>query len=439
MGDLKKKEEDSNLIQAPRGTFDILPEEAGRREKLRALFLNLVATHGFELIEPSMIEYSHIFNRSIGQTSDIVSKEMFYVASRDSNDPFKLALRPEFTAGIARAYIQHGLHTLGEPLKLAYFGPVFRHDRPQQARYRQFYQLGVELIGEPDASADAQVVLVFWQLLKKLEIASRTVLEINSLGCRECQGKYLKKLKNYLEEFSSFFDSETKLKVSQNPLRLLDSKDARYQKIIQSAPTPLDYLCDGCKKHFQNLLEYLDEINIKYDLAPTLARGLDYYNRTVFELKIKDSSLEVGGGGRYDYLIETLGGRPTPATGVSLGVDRVLEIIDKKVLETESPKVQLFVVQLGEKAKKRALKLIEDLTILGFITSSALSKESLRAQLKVADRLNARYSLIVGQREVLDGSVIVRDMKSGGQENIEMDDLEKELKSRLKPNNKIRG
>lgn len=426
-------------IQRPRGTKDILPSEFRYWNHLTNLLEHIAACQSFKRIETPLIEQTALFNRTVGETSDIVLKEMFFVSHKEGESEEKegsLALRPEGTAGVVRAYLEEGLSQEPQPLRLYSLGPMFRHNRPQKGRYREFHQFGIETIGEGDASADALTVLVGWQIFNALKLKKEFIVVINSIGCNICRPRYLQKLKNYLKEYLELFDEETKNRVSLNPLGFLDSKEEKYHSIVEAAPQSLDYLCDECKAHFQILLEYLDELSILYDLSPHLVRGLDYYNRTVFEIRSKDDKTGKNallGGGRYDGLIETLGGPATPAVGFALGMERVIEEIKESKIPIKKPPLgEVFIIQLGERAKKRAIALISQIAQNGISVNSALSKDSFRSQLRTADKSGARLSIILGARELLDHSVILKDMKSGGQETIESDKLIEELKARLK-------
>jgi len=342
----------------------------------------------------------------------------------------KLALRPEFTASVVRSYLENGLHRLPQPLKLYYFGPVFRHEKPQAGRYRQFNQLGFEVLGgESDPIYDSQVIISAYRFLEELK-AKNLMVQINSVGCRVCRPNYKKKLVEYYKKQDTCKECDERLE--KNPLRLLDCKNEACQIIKLNAPSILDSLCVVCKKHFKEVLEYLDEVNIPYTLNPYLVRGLDYYNRTVFEIFREGSDLAIAGGGRYDYLSEMLGGKPTPATGVSIGLERVVEML-RADLNGQPIKVKpkIFLVHVGEMTKKRALLLIEEFRKANMPIMEALGKDSLSAQLERAAKMSSPFALILGQKEAYEGSIILRDMATGVQESIPLSKIVEEVKRRL--------
>jgi len=345
-----------------------------------------------------------------------------------------LVLRPENTAGIVRAYFEHGMSRMPQPLKLYYFGPFFRHEQPQAGRYRQFHQFGFEILGgEDDPVYDAQVILASVRFLEELKIKNPT-LQINSVGCRNCRQVYRRKLQEYYRRYSQKICPDCRRRVSINPLRLLDCKNEKCQPIKENAPAMINYLCSPCRSHFREVLEYLDSINLPYSLNNFLVRGLDYYNRTVFEIFSESYPSALGGGGRYDYLAELLGLKKSglPAVGASFGIERIIELM--KVMEINGlPKVRakVFLIQIGKPAKKRAFSLVEEFHKAGIKVIESLGRESLRAQLKVADKEEAEMALILGQREVFEDSIIIRDMKSGVQETVPLSKVVDEVKKRL--------
>lgn len=379
------------------------------------------------------MEFADLYRKTTGEDTEVVQKEM-YILKTKSGDT--LALRPEYTPGIARAYLNHSLWRIAQPQKLFHFGPVFRHDRPQQGRLRQFTQLGFEVIGGPnDPIYDAQVISVFSLFLEELKIKN-TLLKLNSIGCRVCRPIYKKQLQNYYKSHESEICVNCLRRLKTNPLRLLDCKEEECMKLKEKAPNFLDKLCATCSDHFKNVLEYLDELGIAYTLDNKLVRGFDYYSRTVFEVYVDGPGAEVGAlpaGGRYDYLMEMIGGHMTPAVGGACGVERLIAVM--KAQETKLPQKNLkkvFLAHAGELAKKKALKLQRDLRLQGIYAAENLSKDSLKAQLKSADREGIGLTLILGQKEIYEKSAILRDMRTGLQETITLDKIVDEIKKRQK-------
>lgn len=431
-------------IQKPRGTKDIMPDEEKYWSFVENTIIKRCSSFNFGRIETPIFESAKLFSRGIGEATDIVEKEMYEVkryqpnatAENFENNEEALILRPEYTAGVLRAYIEKGMQTWPQPVKLFSFGPVFRYDRPQKGRYRQFHQFNFEVIGNDEPFTDAVILLLVWQIFSDLGLKDQIIIEINSIGCKNCRPKIKKNLINYYKQYQDILCADCQRRLQINPLRVLDCKQENCQKITGGAPQIIDLICNDCKGHFKQLLEILDDLEIPYDLNSKLVRGLDYYSRTTFEVRdLADESRQssLGGGGRYDGFIELLGGKSTPGLGFAGGVERIIDKIKElniKVPETNKP--ELYIVQIGDKAKKIALKLIYDLGEKGYSASCSLGKESLKSQLKAADKAGAKLTLIIGQREVFDKTIIVRDMNEGAQETIEIDDLEKVLYRRLK-------
>ena len=417
-----------------RGFRDLLPADAKAWEHVRQTALTLAGGYGFTVVDPPVLEESALFIRAAGRHSDIVTKEMFSFTDSGGEN---VTLRPEFTPGVVRLYLEHGLNSQPQPVKLAYFGSAFRRERPQHGRFRQFSQFGVEVIGSASAVLDAQLVALFSRLCDTLKL-SPVSIQINSLGCPSCRAEFRTELVNYYKPKRRHLCEDCRKRLVRNPLRILDCKQATCQALLAGAPQLLDWVDEVCKKHFMSVLEYLDGMEIPYVLNPYLVRGLDYYSRTVFEVwptsDAAGSTAALGGGGRYDDLVSQLGGPPTPAAGWALGVDRLVQRL--KELNALPPAVvapQVFVAQIGEQAKVKALKLFEQLRQQGFNVAENFSKDSLKAQLEQANKLGSRYTVIIGQKEVLDSTVLVRDMDGGVQEIIGYDrvvaDLTKKLSS----------
>lgn len=403
-----------------RGFRDIMPEEEVYWQRIEEVASRLAQDYSFNRIRLPIVEQASLFDRSIGKGTDIVDKEMFRF-SDDSNT--KMALRPEATASACRAYIEHGMIDRPQPVKMWYMGPMFRHDRPQDGRYRQFWQFGLEAIGSAEPIIDAQIIIICHQILTELGL--EVVFQVNSIGTPEIRQEYQMELVAYFRQFRKQLSDIDKKRLTKNPLRLLDSKDEGMEELKIDAPQIVDWLDDDSKEHFMKVLEYLDEMEVPYELNPFLVRGLDYYNKTAFEIlptKYEGKSPNaIGGGGRYDGLIEQLGGREgTPAMGMAMGVERI--VLAMKHQEVDLPnqrQVEVFFCQLGDAARRTGLRIFDEFRKAGVVTAEAFGKGSLKAQLELADKKNARVALILGQKEVLDGTIIIRDMESGGQEIVD--------------------
>jgi len=416
------------LFQSPKGMHDILPDNQPFFLKIRQVGEKIADIYNFSKIDTPILEQKAIFERAVGEATDIVQKQMFATKSRGDG---QLVLRPEGTAPIMRAYLQHSLSHHPQPLKLFYEGPMFRYEQPQAGRFRQHYQIGFEIIGTDDPIYDAQIILLATNFLEELKIKKMNI-QINSIGCNICRQKYKRRLLAYYENKRSELCADCRKRLSINPLRVLDCKNQHCEIFKKDTPIMLDNLCSDCKTHFRSVLEYLDEASLTYVLNFHLVRGLDYYNRTVFEVFSDEFDFALGGGGRYDYLSQMLGGPKIPAVGVSFGVERLVEVMKIKNIEgitIKKPKV--FLIQLGNQAKKKSIKILKELYNAGIKTAEALDKDSLKAQLKAADKKGANFALILGQREVLDDSIILRDMKTGAQENIAIDKIIDEIKKRV--------
>lgn len=431
----------ADLIQTPRGTKDILPDDQAYWQWIVQTFTRKAELFGFSRIETPTFEYQHIFTKGVGQTSDIVEKEMFQVKRLTNNDDNEISekevmiLRPEGTAAIARAYVQHGMHTWTQPVKLYYIESMFRYDRPQKGRYREHHQLGLEYFGDTDPSADATIIIIYWQLLQELKLTDGIVFNLNSLGDETCRPKYRKKLRTYFEPYKDQLCNDCQRRLATNPLRILDCKEEACRSLAERAPVLLNELCATCKKHLATLLEYLDELEIPYNLVPMLVRGLDYYQRTVFEVvDTADSTRQssISGGGRYDGLVKLYGGNDTPAVGTGIGIERLIEKLqEREIVPPEKQLLKITVIPLGDKAKKLGLKVIHKINQWNYGATGAFSKESLRSQLKYADKMGTPYAVIIGSREVFDNSLILRDMKTGVQDTLPLDRLESALKERF--------
>ncbi len=445
-------------LRSPRGTHDILPEEQRTWLKLQKEIREISEFYGFERIDTPHIEHTELFTLGTGEATDIVTKQMYSFRTRGGD---QLSLRPEGTPPVMRAFFEHGMLNLPQPVKLYYLGSFFRHESPQRGRFREFRQWGLETIGEEGPVVEAQVIQVFYAFLNELGIPG-AIFEVNSVGCKICRPRYRSELAAYYRARVKGLCKNCKERFRQNPLRLLDCKEEKCQIVRKGAPQILDHLCESCNSHFKLLLEFLDDAQLPYLLNPYLVRGIDYYSRTVFEVfvgeegekkipapenrtvenneKTEEASsheegrrLALGGGGRYDNLAELIGERPVPAAGGALGLERIIiawKAAGVKLPERPSPKV--FLTQLGELAKKKSFILIESLRKAGISMAESLGKDSIKSQLKIADKVGAEYALIVGQKEALDGTIILREMSSGNQETIPQEKLIETLKKRLR-------
>ncbi len=417
--------------QLLRGMKDILPVDQMLWQVILRRVDDEAAAYGFERIEVPIVEATSLFNRSIGTETDIVEKEMYTFADKGGDS---IALRPELTAGIARAYIEHGMLNLPQPVKLYGDGPIFRYERPQAGRYRQSSQIDFEVIGDAHAVADAELIILLNHFFRSFGLTPSP--QVNSIGDQNCRPAYKKALVDYCKTRKNQLCEDCQRRLLKNPLRLLDCKVPDCQAITADAPQIVDHLCEDCKNHFVRVLEYLDEAEVPYVLNPRLVRGLDYYSRTTFEVWSADSAeggaLALGGGGRYDGLIEALGGRPTPAVGFAVGLERLVHLLkERQYVPERVGKGELFLAQLGEPARKRALKLFNDLRAAGFRVTAAFSKEGIKPQLEIANRLNVKFSLIIGQKEMMDDTILVRDMENGIQEIIDYKKVVVEMQKRL--------
>jgi histidyl-tRNA synthetase len=422
--------------QIPRGMHDLLSEDLKYFQKIVDTCDRIASYYRFGRIETPILEQAELFTKGVGQSTDIIEKQM-YALKTEGEDV--LALRPEYTASVVRAFIEKGMEVLSKPVKLWYFGPCFRHEKPQAGRYREFWQFGFEALGERNPVIDAQIIRLFLNILEELKLKN-LVVQINSIGDPKCRAHYKKVLTRFLKSSQAGLCSDCKKRLKQNPLRALDCKNEKCQAIISQAPQILDYLCKECRAHFKEVLEFLDALKIPYRLNPYLVRGLDYYTKTVFEISCGNPSSELNqpllslvGGGRYDGLVKLLGGKDTPACGAAAGIERIVELMKEKEIklkEEDLPKV--FLVQLGNLARSEALILFEEFRKAKIPVYEAFSKDSLRAQLARADRFGVKYVLILGQKEVLEKKVILRDMKNGNQRTFRMGEIVEAVKTELK-------
>ena len=422
-------------IQLLKGFKDVLPEQQAYWDYFLFQTEKIILNYGFKKIDVPVLEQSMLYYKGTGKHTDIVIKELYSFEDQSGEN---VTLRPEFTPGICRAYIEHGMFNKPQPVKLYSYGPVFRHDNPQSGRYRQFTQMDLEIIGSDSPVVDAQLVVISYRLLEALGLIP--VVHINSIGCSDCRAVYIAKLKQYLSNSGKKKNlcEACKDRYVKNPLRILDCKEPICRQALSDAPQIVDSLCEECKKHFMQVLDYLDDMGIEYNLDVRLVRGLDYYNRTAFEVYVGDGGEEnliaLAGGGRFDGLMEILGGRPTPACGLAIGVERVVnKLREVKAGLQIQELVDIFVASLGAEARKESFHLYEKLIAENFRVSENFSKDGLKSQLEKANSVRAKICLILGQKELMDKTIIIRDMNSGIQEVINYDKIIAEEKKRLDP------
>ncbi len=410
---------------------DILPEDQKYFQKIFHVVQSMADFYAFGKIDTPILEDSELFSRGVGMSTDIVSKQMYSLRTKGGDS---LTLRPEGTAPVMRAYLENGMQNLPQPVKLWYAGPFFRYEHPQAGRYRQFYSFGFEVLGETGAVIDVQMIQIFYNILKDLKLKN-LVVEINSIGDSQCRSYYKKLLVSYFKSREQALCQDCKRRLRENPLRILDCKEEKCQPVKAQAPQMIDHLCEECHKHFKEVLEFLDEIELPYQLNPYLVRGLDYYTKTVFEIcEVSDKkSLALAGGGRYDALSKLLGKKNIPAVGGAAGIERIIEIMKAKGIKShEEASVDVFLAQLGNMAKRKSLKILEEFRKLKISVGESFGRDSLKAQLTRANKLNAKYTLIIGQREALEGSAIIRDMANGKQDTVKIEKVVHEINKKLK-------
>ena len=414
------------FIKVPKGTQDILPENISKWYYIEDMIKEILNKYGYKEIRTPFFEYTDLFVRGIGESTDIVTKEMFTFPDRKGRS---LTLRPEGTAPVIRAYLENGMDRISKVIKLFYLGPMFRCEKPQAGRFRQFNQFGIEVIGTKSPAADAEVIITVLDVYKKLGLKNLEIL-INSVGCKKCRVDYIQKLKKYLKDKKDFLCSECKERYSKNPLRVLDCKKDSCKKITESAPVIIKNLCQDCESHFAQVKLYLDDQKIIFHEDPRLVRGLDYYTKTAFEIISGGLGAQnaIGGGGRYDDLVEELGGKPTPAVGFAAGIERMIIAIDQQKIEWPVEKrIDVFVAKVNEKNKDTAFRLLQKIRNAGLSADMDYSEGSLKSQMRIANKIGARYTVIVGEEELSKNMVILRNMQTKEQKEIKIDNLIDEL------------
>lgn len=432
-------EKEELLLQPPRGLRDILPADQPYWDRVRRILTTVCQEYGYQRIDVPVLEFANIYLRSIGTGTDIIDKEIYAFTTRGGD---RVALRPEMTAGIARAYIQHGMSVLPKPIRLFSMGPLYRYDRPQEGRYREHWQANFDVFGEKDPIIDAQIIQLAYRVVTHLGLKN-IEFQVNTIGTPESRKEYNRVLVRYFETQRNRLCQDCRDRLADgNALRIFDCKEDKCAQLVANAPKAMEYLGDESKQNFKRLLEYLEELEIPHTVNHRLVRGMDYYTDTVFEIYTvgKDDAKRqsLGGGGRYDGLISSLGGEVTPAIGFGLGIDRiVLEMQRSQVKPYFPPKPRVFLAQLGDLAKRKSLRLFAELEKNGILVAESFGRGSLKSQLRAAHRAGVEVTLILGQKEAIDGTVIVKDMVSGTQETLVQGKLVPAVKKLLKNNQQL--
>ena len=411
------------LTTKPRGTNDFLPGEVEKWQYLEGLIRELFANYNYKEIRTPIFEHTELFLRSVGETSDIVSKEMY---SFEDKGLRHITLRPEGTAGTVRAFVENKLFSQSLPVKLYYIGPMFRYDQPQAGRYRQFHQFGAEVLGSAEPIVDAEIISFAVDLFSKLGLESLSVL-INTVGCDQCRPKYQEALKEYFGQYKDQLCPTCLERLEKNPLRVLDCKEEGCKRVAAGAPTTLDYACDDCKDHFEKVCAYLKAVGVDYQVDTTLVRGLDYYTQTAFEVimnKVGSQQNAICGGGRYNKLVSQVGGDDIPGMGFAAGMERVLLTLKEEGIELPIKQdVDVYVAPLGDAAKVPCFELIQCLRRAGSGCETDYLSKSIKAQMKAADKAGARYCIIIGDDELAQGVASVRNMQESTQENVALNEV----------------
>ena len=404
-----------------KGTEDVLPKDSYRWQFVEDVMRKESAAYGFKEIRTPVFEHTELFARGVGQTTDVVQKEMY---TFDTKGGESVTLRPEGTAGAARAVLEHGLVNDSLPIKASYFVSCYRYEKPQAGRLREFHQFGLECYGTQSPAADAELICAAQSIFDRLGI-KQLRLEINSIGCPTCRAEYHKALKGYFGGCKDELCDTCNSRLEKNPMRILDCKSPICSKIAQGAPKITDYLCDECKEHFASVQKYLDAAGVEYTVNPTIVRGLDYYTKTVFEFVTDFIGAQgtVCGGGRYDGLIEELGGKHLPSLGFAMGIERLLMLMDKQGIEIPKPSTcDLYVAVMGESASLKSFEIIKAVRSCGLIAETDIVGRGLRAQMKYADKIGAKFSMVLGDNEIEQGKAVIKNMSSGEQTEIVLDD-----------------
>lgn len=408
------------ITKAIKGTKDVLPGEVYKNQYIESTCLSVAEQFGYKEIRTPVFEHTELFQRGVGDTTDVVQKEMY---TFDDKGGRSITLRPEGTAGAARAFLENGLNNEALPQKVCYLTSCYRYEKPQAGRLREFHQFGIECFGAADPLADAEMISLAKQVFDQLGVKNLH-LEINSIGCPECRAEYHKALKKYFSARQDELCNTCRDRLDRNPMRILDCKSPVCSEIAKGAPVVLDYLCEDCKSHFEQVKKYLDAMNIEYIVNAQIVRGLDYYTKTVFEF-VSDSIGSQGtvcGGGRYDGLIEEFGGQRTPSLGFGMGLERLQLVMEAQACEFPQPeKTDLFIVALGEKAQLKAVEIAKDMRAEGFSVLYDLNGRSLRAQMKYADKMGAKFNVVIGENEVDENKATLKNMSTGNKAEVSLE------------------
>ena len=419
------------LSKAPRGTKDITPKDVYKWHYVEKKFREICALYGYEEIRTPIFEHTEVFARSVGDTTDVVQKEMYSFTDRGDR---QLSLKPEGTAGVIRSFIENKMYADTQPTKLYYITPCFRYERPQAGRQRQYHQFGIEVLGSDGPSVDAEVISLAVQFFNEMGLKNLSV-NINSVGCPTCREEYNRKLKEYLDKKVDVLCETCLERKDKNPMRVIDCKNPHCKENLQDIPFMIDHLCEDCKDHFDKLQTYLKEMDINYVVDKTIVRGLDYYKKTAFEIISNDigSQSTVCGGGRYDGLVEMLGGpKGISGIGFALGAERLLLTLENNNIEIENPKsTDIYIATIGDAAKTKSFKLIKDLRTNHISADNDHLDKSLKAQFKYSDKLNAKYTVVIGDDELANDTATLKNMKTSEQTTIKLSELVDELKKRL--------
>ena len=405
-------------ITKQKGTRDIFLEDAKIWEYMEENIRNICEKYNVSEIRTPVFEATELYARGVGDDTDIVNKEMYTFLDKGGRS---ITLRPELTAGVVRSYIENGMSSIQSPLKFWYTANMYRYEKMQKGRFREFAQFGVEIFGSESYLADVETMLISYEFLKSVGLENNLILSINSIGCKECRKKYLEVLKDYIRPNLDNMCDDCKRRFETNPMRLLDCKEEKCKAILKDAPIITDYLCDDCKKDFESVKKALETLKIEYKVDTSIVRGLDYYNKTVFEWISKDLGLAVGAGGRYDKLVETLGGNSTPAVGFGIGMDRIFMLLKENGLANSKFKnVDFYIATLDESIDKRVYDLINSLRNKGYIVDNNITSRNFKNQLKYADKVKARYVIIIGEDELSKNICQIKDMEKGTQKECDL-------------------
>ncbi|MGN0455832.1 MAG: histidine--tRNA ligase [Acutalibacteraceae bacterium] len=403
------------------GAEDVLPKDSYKWQFVESLMRSEADAFGFKEIRTPVFEHTELFRRGVGDTTDVVQKEMY---TFDTKGGTSLTLRPEGTAGAARALLEHAIYNYGLPVKVYYLVSCYRYEKKQANRYREFHQFGLETYGTASPAADAEMICAAQSIFDRLQIGDKLTLELNSIGCPKCRAKYYEALKEYFSQYTSELCETCLSRLERNPMRILDCKSPVCSKIAEGAPTVLDYICDDCREHFEGVKRLLDNAGVKYVVNPKIVRGLDYYTRTVFEFVTNSLGAQgtVCGGGRYDGLIEELGGQSLPSLGFALGIERLLALLDAEGVEIPKPdECGLYIAVMGDSAQAKAFDLLGQVRSCSIHAETDIVGRSLRAQMKYADKIGAKFSLVLGDNEIAENKAELKNMETGEKRKINLD------------------